>query len=190
MTPHGYTIQPGFRTTRLMMRPLEMDDAKDLFEYASDPQVARTVTWEAHRTVEDSRAFLRHVTRGYGTGPVLHWGIHRQADDKLIGTIGLAGVHDEHQRAEIGYALARPCWNQGLMTEALRATIDSLFRGTPLNRIEGRCLPDNAASSRVMRKSGMSFEGILRQCTFVKGQFRDLECHSILRRDWETATGR
>ncbi len=36
---------PALETERLILRPLRMSDARDLFAYALDPQVSRHVLW-------------------------------------------------------------------------------------------------------------------------------------------------
>jgi len=108
----------------------------------------------------------------------------------MIGSIGIDAVSDQHFSGELGYVLARPYWKRGLMTEAVRTVIDAAFRYTPLNRIEAQCLVAHRASARVMEKSGMSFEGILREVRFFKEAFHDLQSWSILRRDWLEARGR
>lgn len=38
-------------TEHLLLRKVSFDDVKDVFEYASDPQVSRYVGWEAHQTI-------------------------------------------------------------------------------------------------------------------------------------------
>ena len=91
-----------------------------------------------------------------------------------------------HARAEIGYALARKYWGQGLMTEAVRAMLDYGFNLLRLNRIEARCDVENIASWRVMEKAGMKFEGVLRQNIFLHGRPRDARMYGILREEWST----
>jgi len=43
----------------MRLRRLTMRDANDVFEYASMPEVSKHVTWDYHRTVADSMAFLK-----------------------------------------------------------------------------------------------------------------------------------
>ena len=38
---------PTMLTRRLILRPVRMSDAQDLYEYSRDPQVAQHVLWEA-----------------------------------------------------------------------------------------------------------------------------------------------
>lgn len=49
------------------------------------------------------------------------WAVARREDDRLIGTCGLHAFDRPARQAEVGCLLARACWGQGLMSEALRA---------------------------------------------------------------------
>ena len=95
-----------------------------------------------------------------------------------------AGYAPEHARAELGYVLSRKLWGRGLMPEAVRAVVRFGFGRMELNRIEARCIIENAASARVMEKAGMTCEGTLREREFIKGAYRDMRLYSILRREY------
>jgi RimJ/RimL family protein N-acetyltransferase len=66
---------PTLQTDRLLLRRLGADDPEDIFEYASDPKVAKYTSWPAHATVEDSREFLNHTLALYRNGEVAPWGV-------------------------------------------------------------------------------------------------------------------
>jgi [ribosomal protein S5]-alanine N-acetyltransferase len=186
----SFGIPAELRTSRLLLRPIAVADAEDVFLYGSDPLVTRYVTFPTHRTIEDALDYVNRRVRAYETGPVLHWGISEGEGRPMIGAIGIDAVSDQHFSGEIGYVLARPYWKRGLMTEAVRTVIDATFRYTPLNRIEATCLVSHRASARVMQKSGMSFEGVLREVRYFKEAFHDLQSWAILRREWLEARGR
>lgn len=175
---------PALETDRLLLRGLSLDDAEDIFEYASDPDVSRYNTWSVHESIEDSKRFLDAVMEEYENHELASWGIFHKADKKLIGTCGIANWLPDQHRAEIGYALSRKYWGKGYMPEAVRSVIAFGFRMMKLNRIEGRCIIPNTASARVMEKVGMKFEGVLRQQLFSKGSFHDVKMYSILREEW------
>lgn len=179
--PDALKNLPDLETGRLLLRGLRPEDAEALFGYASDPEVARYVTWDAHRTVEDSRAFLRAAAADRESGEEPGWGIVYKAEGKLIGTCGLINYSAEHARVELGYALSRDYWGRGIMTEAVRAVISFSFQNLSLNRIEARCFAENTASARVMEKAGMTYEDTLRQREFRKSSYRDMKVYSILR---------
>ncbi|WP_373232721.1 GNAT family N-acetyltransferase [Cohnella sp.] len=59
--------------------------------------------------------------------------------------------------------------------------IDFGIKEMDLVRIEARCHPNNIGSAKVMEKSGMTFEGILRKHLFVKDQHQDVKMYSIFK---------
>ncbi|HIS02541.1 MAG TPA: GNAT family N-acetyltransferase [Candidatus Pullichristensenella avicola] len=171
-------------TPRLALRRLRMEDAGDMFRnWAGDAQVARYVTWQAHRSEEDSRAFLEGVVSGYDRPDRYNWGIVFAGD--LIGTIGVVRISEADGNCEVGYCLGRRWWGQGIAAEALGALCDFLFGQVGFHRIAAVHDPANPASGRVMQKAGMTCEGTLRQQRFIKGRFVDAVVYSILRDEWE-----
>jgi ribosomal-protein-alanine N-acetyltransferase len=59
------------------------------------------------------------------------------------------------------------------------------FEGLGLNRIEAFVMPENLASMNALRKLGFREEGVLREYGFWKGQFVDLKCFSLLKREYK-----
>lgn len=178
---------PRLETPRLVLRRIEPADVDDVFAYASDPEVAAWTTWEAYRSLDDSHEFIVRVQSWYSDGFGGPWGLELKTTGQLIGTCGLA-LTPHHSRAELGYALSRHWWGQGLTTEAVIEAIRYGFDDLGLNRIEARCIPANIGSARVMEKAGMTYEGTLREQFFSKGSFIDLKLYSILKREWTQRT--
>ena len=174
---------PTLETERLILRPLRMSDARDLFAYASDPEVSRHVLWETHRTITDSRLFLRAAIRQYRQGLPGSFAITLRDSGRMIGTIGFMWVNVDHKSAEVGYSLSRDYWNRGIMTEALRRVVEFGFDELRLNRIEAQHEISNPASGRVMEHGGMRYEGTLRQRLRNKGKFVDVSLYAVLRSD-------
>lgn len=180
--PAGY--MPVLETERLRLRKLTMRDAADIYEYSRDPLVAKYVLWEAHRSIGESRTYLRYMLRKYRMNEPASWGIELKSSGKIIGTIGYMWIQTDNAAAEVGYSLARAHWGQGIMTEALKAVIEYGFHVLHLNRIEAIHEPANPASGAVMRKCGMQYEGHLRQKLYNKGRFADVDMYAILRSDF------
>lgn len=182
-----FTDIPTLQTPRLILRKMRLDDAADLFEYASDPEVSTYTTWGPHTSIQDSLEFLTRILSLYEGGQLADWGIEHKSDGKFIGTCGFAEWSPYHSRGEIGYAMSRKYWGQGLMTEAAREIIAFGFTQMQLNRVEARCIVANVGSARVMEKAGMTYEGILREQMYAKGDYHDLKIYSILKREWHQA---
>ena len=154
---------PTLLTERLILRPARMSDAQDIYDYSRDPEVARHVLWEAHRSIHQTRAYVRYLLRQYRNAAPGSFVIVLRDTGKVVGTIGFMWAQTENRSAEVGYSLSREYWNRGLMSEALTAVLDFGFTRLNLNRIEAQHECDNPASGHVMKNAGMRLEGTLRE---------------------------
>ena len=176
---------PVLETRDLLLRKPERKDAKDIFLYASDEEVARYVLWEPHRNMGDTRRFVSYLRTRIHSGYPSSWVVLLRNTGTVIGTIGFVTYSPEHGFAELGYSFSREYWNRGYATQALQAVIDIVFRSLPLNRLEAQYDIRNPASGRVMQKCGLRQEGLLRGRIKNKGEYVDTILCSILRSDWE-----
>jgi ribosomal-protein-alanine N-acetyltransferase len=178
-------------TERLILRRFMMDDAQALFNnWANDPVVTQYLTWTPHKNIETTKAVLTIWVNAYEHADNYHWAIVRKQDAKLIGSISAVNIDDTYEQCEIGYCLAKDYWNQGIMTEAVKAVIAYLFMTVNFNRVQAIHQAQNTASGRVMVKAGMRYEGRLRQ--YLKdhqGRFVDCVIYAILHEDFLKATG-
>ena len=84
-------------------------------------------------------------------------------------------------KAELGYWVGKPFWNQGIATEAARSIIHFGFSELGLNRISAQHFVRNPSSGKVMLKLGMAHEGTLRQAVTKWGKYEDLHAYGLLR---------
>ncbi|URM34760.1 GNAT family N-acetyltransferase [Cytobacillus firmus] len=168
---------PKLETEHLVLRKITLDDAEEMYLYASNEEVTRYVTWDTHSSISDTIEFINSFLPKYDAP----WGIELKENGKFIGTVHFVWWHPEHNSAEIGYVLSKEYWGKGLITEAARAIISFGFESMNLVRIQARCFLENKGSERVMEKLGMSFEGINRKVLYVKGEHKDLKMYSILK---------
>ncbi|HLI51682.1 MAG TPA: GNAT family N-acetyltransferase [Thermomicrobiaceae bacterium] len=175
-------------TPRLLLRPMSLDDAEDMFAYASDPQVVRFTSWNVHQSIDDTRAFLQHTVDAYRDDRAAGWAVEHKADRRMIGTCGFIWWNQADAKAELGYALSRDYWGQGYATEAASASIDFGFQVMRLHRIQAGCVAANTGSVRVLEKIGMTLEGTQREAVLDDYSFADLLLYAILRQEWEART--
>ena len=103
-------------------------------------------------------------------------------DDKVIGSIGVFRCENIHFRtAEMGYYIGEPYWGKGIMTSAVKQTCQYIFEHTDIIRIFAEPFSENAASCRVLEKSGFQFEGLLRNNAVKNGKVLDMKMYSIIR---------
>ena len=176
-------------TDRLILRKITMDDANDMFNnWTSDKEVTRYLTWDFHKTINDTKEIIRMWEKELSEDNCYKWCMELKETNQVVGTIDVVKLNIDIKSAEIGYCMSKKYWNQGIMTEALIAIQDFLFQEVGLNRIEAYHDTRNPASGKVMEKAGMSFEGTKRQgARDNKGNLCNMSIYAILKSDWEKA---
>lgn len=165
-------------TDRLLIRPITRADEADIFEYASNPDVARYMSWSAHRTLADTDDFLKYIEEAEGQKLQIDRGIVFRENNKMIGTIAFVTLDFSLMVAELGYCLSEKYWGKGLIVEAANAMIDAAVTYLGIHRIEAECETDNFKSERVMQKLGMEQEGVLKKRLPVHGIYRDAKLYA------------
>ena len=142
-------------TERLVLRKLVIDDVNSIFNnWANDPEVTKYMTWNAHKSVEDTKQILDIWLNGYKEPKTIRYGIVLKENNELIGAIDVVDYIDNNP--EIGYCLSRKHWNKGYMTEACKAVVEYLFAigyKTILIEADER----NIGSNRVIEKVGFKY---------------------------------
>lgn len=173
------------QTDRLILRKINLDDIQDIFEYAKDEEVVKWVTWPVHKSIEDTKKYINFILDGYEKNKHLAFVAERKEDKKVIGTVGFAEFFVDHDKAEIGYTFGAKYWGKGYATEAAKKIIEFGFNELGLNRIQAYVFAQNEASKKVLKKSGMQFEGAPRQAFKKDGKYLDLELYAILKSNFE-----
>ena len=141
-------------TNRLTLRPWREEDAAVLFKWASDPDVGPRAGWPPHRSEEESLEIIRTVFNNDS-----NWAIELKETGEVIGAIGYGPSCDCKLPARegeplCGYWVAKPYWNRGICTEALRLMLDHIRNTTDIVSLISGHFVDNPASGRVMEKCG------------------------------------
>jgi len=140
-------------TEHLIIRPLLVSDAEDVFEYESLPEITEpagstpiTSLEQVQRTLE---MWLEEDEK---------YAICLKETGKVIGHISVDPDSDEDREdtREFSFRIAPPYQKRGYMTETLRAMTAELFsRG--IQFIWACCFKGNEASRRVIEKAGFEF---------------------------------
>ncbi len=172
------------KTERLLLRRFRAEDSSDMYtNWSCDKDVTRFLSWQPHDSELTTKALLKLWINEYSNTSFYNWAI--ELDGELIGSISVVEQSDKNERCDVGYCLAKKFWNNGYMTEALRSVIDYLFIEVGYNRIQAEHDVNNPASGRAMVKSGMQYEGTLKQMyAHPDGGFRDVNIYSITKSEY------
>ncbi len=175
---------PVLLTPRLRLRRLGPDDLPALLAVFRDPAVVRYWSRPALQGPGEAQALLDDIDAGWADGSLNQWGVALRGDDAVIGTATLFGFQADHQRAEIGYAIASRYWRRGYAREAVGAVLAHGFGALGLHRIEADVDPRNAASLALLDTFGFRREGLLLERYLVDGERQDAALLGLLRTEW------
>jgi RimJ/RimL family protein N-acetyltransferase len=163
-----------FETTRLILRPLQMDDLDDLYRLIyADSEVRQYFTnistFEGAQKKLSEKVRENETVDNQGFG---YWGVLCKADGQFIGQIllgkpepmpwiVLAETSDAFPLAlevELGYAFGKAYWGQGYATEACRAIVQYAFWELKLKRLMNAVLQVNMPSINLMKRLGFKIE--------------------------------
>jgi RimJ/RimL family protein N-acetyltransferase len=175
---------PTLAGTRVTLRHLTRADADDIFAIFSDPQVMRYWSSGPMSTTADAVAYIDGIHDGLRRRTLFQWGVEHHEARRVIGTCTLLNVSPLHQRGEIGFALARPFWGQGLARAAVTRVLSFAFEELALHRVEADADPRNDRSLRLLERLGFRREGVLRERYWINGERQDALMLGLLRAEW------
>ena len=144
-------------TERLHLRYVTEADTQRIFDcWASDPEVSKYVTWNAHPNVEVTKGYVGFIMEEYKKSDTYRWGIEIKATGELIGIIDVMGYHNGEP--VIGYCSGKAYWGNS-HTHLIADFYDRLVRGE-----QPYILPeDGMETTRLMEQAYLSTSTIRRR---------------------------
>jgi [ribosomal protein S5]-alanine N-acetyltransferase len=123
------------------------------------------------------RSQLATAVRDFRAGAAVRWVLFDSAAAEhapVLGRVNFTQIfRGPFQSCVLGYQLDARAQGKGLMTEALRATLDDLFEVRGLHRVQAAYLPENERSGKLLLRLGFTPIGIARRYLFIDGAWRD-----------------
>ena len=154
-----------------MIRDWQPNDASSIVKYANNKKIWLNLrdAFPHPYQFSDAEIFLSKIVR---QNPRTIFAIANNKE--AIGSIGLRLGEDVHRfTAEMGYWLAEPFWNKGIMSKIVIRFTEFAFEKFALNRIFAEPYKENTASVRVLEKAGFVLEGTLKASAFKNGKVLD-----------------
>lgn len=179
-----YPPEPPLHTERLLLRPLTLRDLPAMMPIHTDESVNRYLPHPTWQDEADARAWYQRVHEREQQGEAIRLAICDRRSGTIHGTVLLFGYEPENDRAEIGYALGRASWRQGIGREAVGRLIAWAFDELAIRRLDAKLDPRNSGSAALLESLGFQREGCLRQRELNKGELVDLALYGLLRSEW------
>jgi len=152
-------IPRELRTERLLLRQWRDEDAEPLAAIYAQPAFLEHMP---ALDLDGTRAQIERFARGWDVDGLSHWATVDPESGSLIGRIGLMRHHDWPESAspvEVGWALHRDWWGQGLATEGGRAGLECWREHLDDTQLISITLAANRRSRAVMERLGMTYGG-------------------------------
>jgi RimJ/RimL family protein N-acetyltransferase len=165
------------------LEPLDPDaHAAALFEANSaDDRIWTYLAYGPFESLAAYRAWM--VAAALGEDPLFYAVIDR-ATERPGGVASFLRIAPEAGSIEIGHLCFAPALQRSRAgTEALTLLMRTAF-ALGYRRLEWKCDALNAASRRLARRLGLSFEGVFRQAAVVKGRNRDTAWYAAIDAEW------
>lgn len=156
---------------KFTLRPWTESDLESLVKYANNFNISKNMTnkFPHPYTIEDGKTFLRYATTG---SPIHIFAI--DINGEAVGGIGLHPQTDIHcKNAELGYWLAEPFWEKGIISKAIPQILNYGFKTFDINRIFARPFGSNIGSQKVLEKNGFKLEARFEKSLFKNGEYLD-----------------
>lgn len=176
-------------TPRLLLRPLQEDDAERIWPYVSDPGTSRYMSWNPHESLEVTKAFIADVRRRASEGSTQAWIVTESETATVVGLVSLIAILRSHRaltynKAELAYWIGGPFRGRGYATEATRAVVAHAFEDLSLNKITVAHAAQNDASRKLIERLGFRRVGVEYQHFAKDGEWLDHVTYELLASDW------
>ena len=150
----------AFYTSRLIIREIKYDDARDYYEYASDEDVAKMAGF---KPVKDYDLACRLVVGMTYAGDT--YAIVLKSNNKFIGTCNIykKSIRRLKNVYTLGISLAKEYWGYGLGSEAIKALLKICFKSKKAELVEMTSLVNNLRSRNMITNLGFNLDGIIKK---------------------------
>jgi [ribosomal protein S5]-alanine N-acetyltransferase len=172
-------------TARLRVREFVAADFAALFALSSDPRVTRYMFFGPRDELQ-TRDYLHDILSAQRQTPRERFelAVESRQLGHIIGACDLTLI--ERGVADMGYMFAHDAWGQGHATELVLALIDTAFYDLKADQVIATVDIANAASLRVLEKTGLRWEATYRKFRRAKNRWWDCHLYSLPRTVWES----
>jgi RimJ/RimL family protein N-acetyltransferase len=178
-----------FQGKRVHLTRLTRDDSPAMALWTHDTGYLRLQDTEiaAMETPEEVAAF---IDRENESSTAYLFGIHRNSDEALIGTVGLFDIAWGSRTAWVGVGIGRrEDWSKGYGSEAMELVIQYAFDELNLHRLQLTVIDYNPRAIGMYEKLGFVREGNYREFIERDGARHDLLLYGLLRPEWRLRLG-
>lgn len=183
---------PRIETERLVLRLAGTEDAEAIARYFHDNRAhlapSRPIVAEAFYTAPFWRTQADANLTEFREGRSVRLFVFpREEPARVVGNVNFTQIfrHPAHY-CVMGYGLDQGHVGQGLMSEAVGAGVEYMFRAQRMHRVMANYVPRNERSGNLLRRLGFTVEGFARDYLLLNGRWEDHILTSRINPAWQS----
>lgn len=171
-------------TSRLIIKPISIENKNAVFEYRSDGETNRYQGW-IPKTIDDVVTFINKTAKQIDLPETWFQLVIQEKETlKIIGDIGIHFFGKENKQVEIGCTLHKNFQHKGYATESLKRVIEYLFNELDKHRIITSIDPENISSIELVKRIGFRKEAHFVESLYINGKWVDDVIFALLKKDY------
>ncbi|MCD6063101.1 MAG: alanine acetyltransferase [Flavipsychrobacter sp.] len=169
------------------LRLIRPEDVDLLWPYVSNPEISKDMSWEAHKTLDQTAEFITNAIASFNSGKSITWCVFYKGT--FAGIFSLISILRTHRaltydRAELAYWLGPEFQGKGIMTAAGTLVLDLAFNVMKLNKLlVGHHTVNDKSKGLILR---LGFNPLYREEQVFKkhGEWVDCEFYELKSKDY------
>ena len=189
MTQLNFLHNVSLTEDDIIIRTAQISDVETITNYYKNNK-DHLEKWEPERdnnffTVQGWYQILCKFDELNRNGSLVYFIIIDRQSSEMIGSISFSNIFRfPFHSCSLGYSLSEKAQGKGIMTKALTAAINYMFKVQNLHRISAYFMPRNSKSKAVLERLGFKFEGFAKDYLLINKQWEDHELVSLLNPNW------
>lgn len=155
---------PILQTSRLTLREININDITDEYvNWLNNPEINKFLEIRfTHQTRKSVEEFV--LAKLSDIRSSMHFGIFDLNGSRLVGTVSLSSILQEHQTSDISFIIGHPeAQNLGYASEAVHAVTHFSFTQGNLVKLFAGYYDGHLGSAKVLAKNGYKIEGRIKE---------------------------
>lgn len=167
-------------TKRLVLRLFQKSDAAEVAKLCNNYNIYKhTLHLPYPYAIEDALSWIEHHLDHFHADTSYQFAVTDKKGGELYGAIGLSNNQKFHN-GELGYWIGEEFWGNGYATEAAQAILKFAFVEKQYHKVFARHFKSNPASGKVLKKIGMTKEGIFIDHVRKEDRYEDLIYYGMI----------
>jgi RimJ/RimL family protein N-acetyltransferase len=170
--------------TRIILRPLEVQDALTIVPWFHDPEVNQFLPPDFCLKALMEETVIQHLYKRKPPSEIA-FGIILKVDKALVGVVGIDRIDWVSRSGRTSILIGvKKYWNRGLGTEAKTLLIEYGFLELNLHSLYAEVIASNERTVAACAKQGYRHCGRLRDAYYKNGRFLDMVLMDLVRDEW------